>query len=105
MNMETDDNMKLIFKVFYKALTFIAMLAFVSSVWAARGPGPGPGPGPDPGPSPGPAGKKYEVRIMPNGNCHVERAAAGADRGKRIAGPFPNRARAQEAMIKLPRCK
>ncbi len=93
-----------------------AILFFVTTSVTAQGPrpgpspGPGPGPGPNPvvGPSPGPAGAKWEVRRMPSGVCHVEKAAAGSNRGARVAGPYPNRKRAEDELRQLrrtPRCK
>lgn len=96
------------------AVVLLFAMAVATRAGAAPGPGPGPGPKPGPGPivgpgpSPGPAGSNWEVRRKVNGGCHVERAAAGPNRGKRIVGPYANKARAEQDLKKLrhtPRCR
>jgi hypothetical protein len=53
------------------------------------------------------AAATWEVRKRPNGSCEVVRVAASAP-GTRVAGPFKNRKRAEDELIRLrrgPKCK
>ncbi len=53
------------------------------------------------------AAANWEVRKRPNGTCEVVRVATSSP-GTRVAGPFKNRKRAEDELIRLrrgPKCK
>jgi len=54
------------------------------------------------------AAATWEVRKKPNGQCEVARVQGGPSAGTRVAGPFKNRKRAEDELIRLrktPKCK
>lgn len=54
------------------------------------------------------AAATWEVRKKPNGQCEVVRVTASPGPGSRVAGPFKNRKRAEDELVRLrktPKCK
>ena len=56
------------------------------------------------------AAANWEVRKKPSGQCEVARVASGPGKaaGTRVAGPFKNRKRAEEELVRLrktPKCR
>ena len=54
------------------------------------------------------AAASWEVRKKPNGRCEVVRVAANTGPAARVAGPYKNRKRAEEELVRLrktPKCK
>ncbi len=54
------------------------------------------------------AAATWEVRKKPNGQCEVLRVAATPPAGTRVAGPYKNKKRAEDELVKLrktPKCK
>ena len=54
------------------------------------------------------AAANWEVRKKPNGQCEVVRVAASPAAGTRVAGPYKNKKRAEDEIVRLrktPKCK
>ena len=54
------------------------------------------------------AAANWEVRKKPNGRCEVVRVAASPAAGSRVAGPYKNKKRAEDELVRLrktPKCK
>ena len=54
------------------------------------------------------AAASWEVRKKPNGRCEVIRVAASPAAGTRVAGPYKNKKRAEDELVRLrktPKCK
>lgn len=54
------------------------------------------------------AATNWEVRKKPNGQCEVIRIAASPAVGTRVAGPYKNKKRAEDELVRLrktPKCK
>jgi len=54
------------------------------------------------------AAANWEVRKKPNGRCEVLRVAASPAAGTRVAGPYKNKKRAEDELVRLrktPKCK
>jgi hypothetical protein len=54
------------------------------------------------------AAANWEVRKKPNGRCEVVRVTAGPGPGTRVAGPYKNKKRAEDEIVRLrktPKCK
>ena len=54
------------------------------------------------------AAANWEVRKKPNGQCEVVRVAASPAVGTRVAGPYKNKKRAEDEIVRLrktPKCK
>lgn len=54
------------------------------------------------------AAANWEVRKKPNGQCEVVRVAASPGPGSRVAGPYKNKKRAEDELVRLrktPKCK
>ena len=54
------------------------------------------------------AAATWEIRKKPNGQCEVVRVAASPGPGTRVAGPYKNRTRAEDELVRLrktPKCK
>lgn len=54
------------------------------------------------------AAANWEVRKKPNGQCEVVRVAASPAAGTRVAGPYKNKKRAEDEILRLrktPKCK
>ena len=54
------------------------------------------------------AAANWEVRKKPNGQCEVTRVAASSGPGTRVAGPYKNKKRAEDEIVRLrktPKCK
>jgi hypothetical protein len=56
----------------------------------------------------GQAAANWEVRKKPSGQCEVIRVAASPGPGTRVAGPYKNKKRAEDELVRLrktPKCK
>ena len=54
------------------------------------------------------AAANWEVRKKPNGRCEVVRVASSPAAGTRVAGPYKNKKRAEDELVRLrktPKCK
>ncbi len=54
------------------------------------------------------AAANWEVRKKTNGQCEVVRVAASPAAGTRVAGPYKNKQRAEDEIVRLrktPKCK
>ena len=54
------------------------------------------------------AAANWEVRKKPNGQCEVIRVATSPAAGTRVAGPYKNKKRAEDELVRLrktPKCK
>ncbi len=54
------------------------------------------------------AAASWEVRKKPNGRCEVVLVAASPAAGTRVAGPYKNKKRAEDELVRLrktPKCK
>ncbi len=54
------------------------------------------------------AAASWEVRKKPNGQCETIRVAASPAAGTRVAGPYKNKKRADDELVRLrktPKCK
>ncbi len=54
------------------------------------------------------AAASWEVRKKPNGQCEVIRVAGSPAAGTRVAGPYKNKKRAEDELVRLrktPKCK